>query len=36
MRESDEARMLDWLEVHPELLELIQRALKLSEEPRAA
>ena len=34
--DGDEARMLEWLGSKPALLELINRALELAEEARAA
>jgi hypothetical protein len=36
LNSGDEERMLDWLGAHPELLELVSRALELAEEARAA
>jgi hypothetical protein len=34
--ESEQARMLDWVESHPVYLELISRAFELAESERAA
>jgi hypothetical protein len=36
LRESDELRMADWLDAHPDHRELIDRALEIAAEERAA
>jgi hypothetical protein len=36
LNEGEQARMLDWIESHPDFLELIGRAYELAESERAA
>jgi hypothetical protein len=36
MNDSEEARVLDWIQAHDGLAELVARALELAEEARAA
>ena len=36
LHESDEARLFDWLEGHPELADLLRHALEVFAEARAA
>jgi hypothetical protein len=36
LHDREEERLFDWLEAHPELLELVVRALDLQDEARTA
>lgn len=36
LRDTDEARVIDWIRAHDGLAELVLRALELAEEARAA
>lgn len=36
MNDSEQARVVDWIQAHGELAELVARALELAEEARAA